>query len=84
MSEETQPAPEVTLQDIANAVKVIDVSSTRGAFKGEELSSVGTLRDKFSAYLQHHAPAPESVDTEENSGEESGDPAAEAGSEPGE
>lgn len=43
---------EVTNNDIADAVRIIDVCSSRGAFRGEELAGVGTLRNKLAAYLQ--------------------------------
>lgn len=79
MSEQTQPTPEITLQDIANAIKVIDVSSTRGAFKGEELSSVGTLRDKLDSYLQHHAPPPEENQDADEAADDAGSQEAEVG-----
>ena len=63
MSEETQEVqantPEdVTLnvQDIINVVKIIDVVSERGAVKGDELSSVGTVRDRLVAFVNANAP----------------------------
>ena len=37
----------VTLNDLANLVQIIDVASTRGAWRGEELSGVGSIRDKI-------------------------------------
>lgn len=43
---------EVTNNDIADVVRIIDVCSNRGAFRGEELAGVGTLRNKLAAYLQ--------------------------------
>lgn len=43
---------EVTNNDIADVVRIIDVCSSRGAFRGEELAGVGTLRNKLAAYLQ--------------------------------
>ena len=44
------------LQDIANAVRVIDVCSSRGAVQGDELSSVGQVRDRLVAFLNAHQP----------------------------
>lgn len=43
---------EVTNNDIADVVRIIDVCSSRGAFRGEELAGVGTLRNKLANYLQ--------------------------------
>lgn len=43
---------EITNSDIEDMIKIIDVCSTRGAFRGEELAGIGTLRNKMSSYLQ--------------------------------
>tara|TARA_B100001996_G_C18584437_1_gene563611 strand:- start:847 stop:1071 length:225 start_codon:yes stop_codon:yes gene_type:complete len=56
----------VTVQDLAGVVSVIDVCSARGAFKGEELSGVGRLRESFLAEVkeqQGEAEAPAAVET---------------------
>ena len=56
----------VTVQDIAGVISIIDVCSSRGAFKGEELAGVGRLRETFLAEVkeqQGDTPAPEAVDT---------------------
>ena len=69
MSEEnTNPAAEevaniptdvgLNVQDIINVVKIIDVVSGRGAVKGEELSSVGTVRDRLVAFINANVPQP--------------------------
>lgn len=69
MSEETQvPADAesantpadvgLTVQDIVNVVKIIDVVSGRGAVKGEELSSVGQVRDRLVAFVNANSPQP--------------------------
>lgn len=64
---------QLTLNDIAAAVQIIDIVSARGAFRGEELSQVGALRDKYAAFLKAAQEAAEaevaqeeqvSVDTE--------------------
>jgi|TARA_Y100000004_G_scaffold98207_1_gene110010 hypothetical protein len=82
MSENNTPVVEETtanvpsdvglnVQDIINVVKIIDVVSGRGAVKGEELSSVGTVRDRLVAFVNANAPQPpveedvESEDSEE-------------------
>jgi hypothetical protein len=48
----------LNVQDIINVVKIIDVVSERGAVKGEELSSVGTVRDRLVAFVNANAPQP--------------------------
>ena len=56
----------VTVQDLASVVSIIDVCSARGAFKGEELSGVGRLRETFLAEVkeqQGDAEAPAAVET---------------------
>jgi len=58
MTEEVQQA-QLSIQDIAAAVQVIDISARRGAFEGAELTQVGTLRDRMAAFLQSQQPAEE-------------------------
>ena len=61
--EETNPeeviAPEVNMSDFATILQIIDVASTRGAFKGNELSSVGVIRDRVAAFVNFYTPAAE-------------------------
>ncbi len=62
MSDETVNKPEVTLNDFAAIIRIIDVASRRGAFEGKELSSVGNVRDKVETFLAFYAPKPEGED----------------------
>ena len=78
MSEETQEvqAPEVNIGDFGAILQIIDVASTRGAFKGAELSTVGAIRDRVAAFVDFYTPK------EEKDGEEVvDDEAATAGAE---
>mgnify|MGYP003624400063 FL=1 len=50
---ETQEAPGISLNDISAAVQIIDVATARGAIRGEELLPVGTVRQRFMAFLEH-------------------------------
>jgi len=63
MSEEnldTATAPEagepqsggLNFGDIQAAVQIIDVCTQRGAIKGDELVQVGTVRERFVAFLR--------------------------------
>jgi len=63
MSEEVQAPTEdqvaeaaqevgLSLQDISACVQVIDVVSSRGAIQGNEMTSVGALRDKLVSFLE--------------------------------
>jgi hypothetical protein len=50
MSEQAQ-SPELTVQDL-NAMKtIIDVASSRGAFKPNEMTTVGVIYDKLEKFL---------------------------------
>jgi hypothetical protein len=64
MSEETtSQAPDININDFSAILRIIDVASTRGAFKGEELSSVGIIRDRVAAFVQYHTPKEEEETT---------------------
>jgi hypothetical protein len=57
MAEEAQTeAPQITLTDLQNALRIIDAAAERGAFKGNELTSVGAVRDKLDLFLQATMP----------------------------
>lgn len=59
--QEVQQAPaqeqslELTVQDLAGLRSVIDVASTRGAFKANELEAVGRLYNKLNSFLEQIA-----------------------------
>jgi hypothetical protein len=56
--EQQQQEPvQLTLNDIATFVQVVDIASRRGAFEGRELQGVGTLRNKVEVFLQQQAAA---------------------------
>ena len=60
---------QLTVNDIAAALQVIDIVSGRGAFRGDELSQVGALRDKFAAFVKaaQEAQAAEEQEAVDNS-----------------
>ena len=43
---------QLTINDIAATIQLIDIVSARGAFRGDELSQVGALRDKFASFVK--------------------------------
>ena len=45
----------LNLQDFTSMIAVIDTVAGRGAFKAEEFSAVGNLRDKILAESQHQS-----------------------------
>lgn len=63
---ETQPqaqqqAPagmaDLSIGDLRNIATVIDVASTRGAFRANEMAGVGTIYNKLQSFLARVAPA---------------------------
>lgn len=66
MTEQTQQTPEtapqvdtgVTMNDIALAVRIIDLAAERGAFKGVDMTTVGACRDRLATFVTSNAPPP--------------------------
>lgn len=61
MSEDTAEATAptatgVTINDIALLIQIIEVVAQRGAFKAEELSSVGAVYDKVKTFITNAMP----------------------------
>jgi hypothetical protein len=46
----------LTIGDVATVVQLIDVVTRRGGFQGNELASVGMLRNKLEAYVNQESP----------------------------
>jgi hypothetical protein len=53
----TAPAavPDLTIQDIHSFKMIIEIASTRGAFRAEELQGIGQLYGKLDAFLKAQA-----------------------------
>lgn len=67
----TTPAtPQLGIHDLANVVKIIDVASQRGAFRGDELSSVGSVRDRVATIVKAAMPEETTEDKAETPKEE--------------
>ena len=49
----------INLSDIKICLNIIDICSQRGAFKGEELSSIGQMRDKLEIIVKQYEPSEE-------------------------
>lgn len=43
---------QITIADLDTIKNIIDLACTRGAFRGAELTQVGVVYDKLSAFLQ--------------------------------
>ncbi len=46
----------ITLNDYKTMCGVIDVASTRGAFRANELANIGILHNRLLAYIQQNEP----------------------------
>ena len=52
MSEQEQVAPDLSVQDLTAMKTIIDVASGRGAFKPNEMTTIGTVYDKLEKFLK--------------------------------
>jgi len=43
---------QITITDLDLVKNIINLAATRGAFRGEELSQVGAVYDKLTAFLE--------------------------------
>jgi len=50
MENTTQPT-QITIADLDTLKNVVDLASSRGAFRGAELTQVGAIYDKLTAFL---------------------------------
>lgn len=68
MSEQEQPNPDqtITLTEIQNILTVVDLASSRGAFRGPELEQIGQLYNKFRRFVESATQAPQANGTEGN------------------
>lgn len=57
----TQP---INIKDVADLLNIIDLASTRGAFRANELSSIGAIYDKVAAALASNEPPKDYEQTE--------------------
>lgn len=49
---ETSATPEsISLQDLQVLLQIVDLASSRGAFRGAELTQVGAIFDKLNSFL---------------------------------
>jgi len=56
MTEATQEAPTLTLQDLTLTANIIDLSVQRGAFKGAEAEQVGQMFNRLVAIIKSISP----------------------------
>ena len=65
---QSQP-PALTVADLRNVRTIIDISSSRGAFRGAELKTIGEVFDKLDAFLKAVDAKAEEQNTEEGTTE---------------
>jgi hypothetical protein len=53
-----QPAPELTLNDLANLKAIVETAARRGAFQATEMTAVGAVFDRLSTFLTAVTPKP--------------------------
>jgi len=58
--------PTINLVDLQNVLRIIDAAAERGAFKGNELSVVGQVRDKIATFLDAVLPKQDTSVSESN------------------
>jgi len=56
----------INLNDMVTMVNIIDACTERGAFKGNELVTVGTLREKLANFVRVNQPTAETTETTES------------------
>ena len=49
--ENTNDPTQITIADLDTLRNIVDLASTRGAFRGTELTQVGAIYDKLTAFL---------------------------------
>ena len=55
-TENAEEQVQLSLQDIATMVQIIDICSKRGGFEGPELEAVGGLRNRVERFLNAATP----------------------------
>lgn len=61
----TQEASDLNINDLAQVKMIIDVASSRGAFKPNEMTVVGTVYNKIVAFIETVAKSAEAAKTSE-------------------
>lgn len=62
VEEQEEEKTAISIVDVQNLLHIIDVAAQRGAFKGEELSQVGGVRDKVAKFLAENTPVADAGD----------------------
>lgn len=65
-TDETQVPDSIGLADLQILAQIVDLSTQRGAFRGNELTQVGAVYDKLTTFLNYVAEANAKKEAEEN------------------
>lgn len=68
MSEQTELA--LSINDLKLCLQIIDICSTRGAFKAEEFQTIGAIHTKLKTFVDRATAASSTAETEPTSTEE--------------
>lgn len=73
-AQEANVPESISLQDLQVLLQIVDLASSRGAFRGAELTQVGAIFDKLNAFLsfigeQQKAQAEAEATAKESTGE---------------
>lgn len=60
----TEENPQIGVADLEAVIQIIDACSQRGAFKGDELASVGNVRNRIDAFVKANKPAQPADETQ--------------------
>jgi len=60
----TEENIQIGVADLEAVVQIIDACSQRGAFKGDELASVGNVRNRIDAFVKANKPAKPTDETQ--------------------
>lgn len=61
---EAQVPESISLMDLQTLLQIVDLASQRGAFRGAELTQVGTIFDKLNTFLTFVAEQQAAASTE--------------------
>lgn len=70
---QTNSGPTIELVDLTRLLQLIELAIQRGAYKPNELVTVGTTHSKVLAFLEQHARAQQAKAALDTAGEENND-----------
>lgn len=68
---EENVTPQISINDLADCVKIIDLCAKRGAFEGSEFEAVGKVRNRLVTFVNSTVPAEEEDPSKEEGTPES-------------